>query len=106
MHGVVEAALEEREHLFARAALAAARLLEVAAELALEHAVGAPHLLLLAKTHGVFAELDAALAVLTRRVRTARIGALLRVAALSLEIELHAFTAADLANGTNVASHN
>ena len=103
---VVEPALEEAEHLLARAALAARGVEVVLAELALEDAVDATHLLLLAKADRVLAELDARLAVLPRRVRSAGVGALLGVAALPLQEELHAFAAAKLADGTNVTSHS
>src|SRR6185503_17964346 len=56
-----EAALQQREHLLAGAPLATVRLLEIPLELALEHAVDAPHLLLLTEAHCVLAELDAPL---------------------------------------------
>ena len=49
VHDVVEARLEEAEHLLARAALPAGRVEVVLAELALEDAVDAAHLLLLAQ---------------------------------------------------------
>src|SRR6202000_2953955 len=101
----VETALEEREHLFAGPTLPPIRLGVVGAELALEDAVDATDLLLLAKPDRVLAELDATLAVLTRRVRAAGVRALLGVAALTLEVELHALAAAELANGTNITSH-
>jgi len=104
--GVVQAALEEAEHLLARAALPARRVLVVAVELALEDAVHATNLLLLAQANRVLAELDAALTVLAGRVRAARDRAFLGVAALTLEVELPAFTAAELAGGTNVTSHD
>ncbi len=86
---VVEARLEQAEHLLAGAALPARRVEVVLLELALEHAVDATHLLLLAQADRVLAELDARLAVLPRGVRPAGVRALLGVAALSLEEELH-----------------
>ena len=52
---VVEPALEEAEHLLARAPLPVRRVEVVLAELALEDAVDAAHLLLLAKADGVLA---------------------------------------------------
>ena len=103
---VVEAALEEAEHLLAGAALAARRVEVVPAELLLEHAVDAADLLLLAEADRVLGELDARVAVLARRLGTARVRALVRVTALSLEEELHAFAAAQLADGTDVTSHD
>src|SRR5262249_42922113 len=106
MDHVVEAPLEQAQHLLARPPLAPVRFLEVAAELPLEHAVDATHLLLLAEAHRVLGELDSPLPVLTGRVRPARVGALLGVAALTLQVELHALAAAELADGTNVAGHD
>src|SRR5262249_25401832 len=87
------------------AALPPVRLLEVAAELPLEDAVHAAHLLLLAQAHRVLAELDAPLAVLARRVGAARVRALLGVAAFALEGELHPLAAAELAGPTHAGSH-
>jgi hypothetical protein len=43
--------------------------------------------------------------VLPRRIRPAGVRALLGVAALALEEELHPLTAAQLANGTMISSH-
>ena len=102
---VVEAALEQAEHVLARRALHARRVREVARELTLEHSVDASDLLLLTQTEAVLGELDAGLAVLPRRVRATRDAALLGVAALALEIELDAFAATQLADGTDVTSH-
>ena len=61
---------------------------EVAAELRLEHAVHALHLLLLAQLDGVLGELAAPLAVLAGRIVAPLDGALVGVAALALEEEL------------------
>jgi hypothetical protein len=105
MHHVVETALEERKHLFARSSLATAGFLEIAMELAFQDAIDATHFLFLAKPNRVLAELDASLTVLTGRVRTTRMGTLLRVAALPLEVELHALATAQLTNRSNVPSH-
>src|SRR5690606_31486171 len=68
MHDVVEAALDQAEHLLTGTTLEAARLAVVAGELTLEQAVDAAHLLLLAQAQAVLAELDPALAVLARRI--------------------------------------
>ena len=80
-------------------------LLVVGAELALEHAVVAAHLLLLAQLQQVLGLLDAAAAVLTRRIGTALDGALLGEAALALEEQLHVLAAALLALGGDHAGH-
>jgi len=106
LHDVVEAALDEAEHLLAGAALAAGRVEVVLAELLLEDAVDAARLLLLAEANRVLRQLDAALAVLAGRVRATGDRALVRVAALALEEELHALAAAKLANGTDITSHS
>src|SRR5262249_26577018 len=105
VHDVVEPALQEAEHLFARSPLPTRRVEVVVAELALEHAVDPSNLLLFAKADRVLAELYAPLAVLARRVRPARVRALFRVAALPFEKELHSLTAAELAHRTNVTCH-
>src|SRR4051794_7842216 len=85
---VVEARLEEPQQLLARDAGAPGRLLVVVAELLLEQAVVAARLLLLAQLQQVLALLDAAAAVLTRRIRAALDRALLGEAALALQEEL------------------
>src|SRR6185436_14402287 len=103
---VVETALEERDHLFAGAALRVRRFRVICTELSLEDAVDAADLLLLAETHGVLAELDAALAMLARRVRPARVRALVAVAALPFEEELHVFAPAQLADRSRISRHN
>jgi hypothetical protein len=82
------------------------RLLEVAAELVLEHAVDALDLLLLAQLHAVAGHLLLArLAVLAGREVALLDAALLRVAALALEEQLHALAAAETANGSDVSRH-
>ena len=82
------------------------RLVVVAAELALGDAVDALDLLLLAQLLAVVRELAAArLAVLAGRIGAALVAALVGVAALALEEELHVFAAAEPANGTDITSH-
>ena len=98
--------LEQRQQVLARDALLARRLVVVAAELALEHAVVAARLLLLAQLHAVLALLLAATAVVARRVRAALDAALVGEAALALEEELLPFAAALLALGAGVTSHD
>ena len=77
----------------------------VGAELGLEQAVVPARLLLLAQLEQVLGLLDAAAAVLARRVAAALDGALLCEAALALEEELHPLAAALLALRGAVASH-
>src|SRR5713101_940154 len=102
---VVEALLEVLEQVLAGLALGRAAAKVVAAELALEQPVEALDLLLLAQLHAVFGELGAPLAVLARRVRTALDGALVRVAAVALQIHLQIFAPADAAGGLGIAGH-
>src|SRR5437764_4822543 len=102
---VVEALLEELEQVLAGLALGGAAAQVVAAELRLEQAVEPLHLLLLAELHAVLGELGAALAVLARRVRAALDGALVRVAAVALEVHLQIFAPADAAGASCISSH-
>src|SRR6185436_3556840 len=82
------------------------RHLEVAAELVLEHPVDALDLLLLAELQPVAHQLRLAqLAVLAQRQVALLDGALLRVAALSLEEEVHPFAPADPADRSDVTCH-
>src|SRR5205085_2975360 len=96
---VVEPAFEDAQEVLARDALLARGLLVVVAELLLEHAVVAAGLLLLAQLHAVLGLLLAAAAVITGRVRAALDAALVGQAALALEEQLLALTAALLALG-------
>src|SRR5439155_2097811 len=102
---VVEAGLEHPQQLLARHAGALGRLLVVVAELLLEQAVVAARLLLFTQLQQVLALLDAAAAVLARRIRATLDRALLRQAPLALEEELHPLAAADAALRTQVSSH-
>jgi len=103
---VVQAPLEQLDQRVTRDALGAQRLVVVAAELALRDAVDALDLLLLAQLLAVVRALAAAvLAVLTRRIRAPLVTALVRVATLSLEEELHVFTPAEPTNCTCIAGH-
>src|SRR5438874_378205 len=102
---VVEPGLEHPQQGLAGDARALRRLRVVGAELVLEQAVVAARLLLLAQLEQVLGLLDAAAAVLARRIAAALDGALLRQAALALQEELHALTAADAALGAEVAGH-
>src|SRR5262249_43671071 len=91
----------------ARDALHHRGLLVVVAELGLEHAVDAPHLLLLAKLQPVADGLLhlLVLAVLSGNEVALFDSALLGVAALALQKQLHPFSAAQPAYGTDVSCH-
>src|ERR671930_1363270 len=102
---VVEPGLEHPQQGLAGDARALRRLRVVGAELVLEQAVVAARLLLLAQLEQVLGLLDAAAAVLARRIAASLDGALLREAALALQEELHALPAADAALGTEVSRH-
>src|ERR1700690_824160 len=91
---VVEPRLEKAKHLLARAAFPTRSVEVVLLELPLEYAVDPPNFLLLAESDGVFTELDARLPVLSGRIGSTRIRALLGVAALAFEEELHPLAAA------------
>src|SRR5690606_36725117 len=87
--------------------LAAVGLLEVETELALEHAVDALDLLLLAQLDAVADHLaTAALAVLAGRIAALLDRALLLEAALPLEEELHALAPAEPAYRTGITCHS
>src|SRR5262249_14286574 len=102
---VVETRLEHPQEVVARDAALPVRLLVVRPELRLEEPVETARLLLLAQLEQVLALLDAAAAVLARRIGAALDRALLRQAALALEEELHPLAAALLALRRRVSSH-
>ena len=102
---VVEAQLERAEQVLAGHAGTVLGVDEVVAELALEDAVDAADLLLLAQLQAVLADLAAADAVLAGRRRAALEGALLGIAARALEEELRALPAAETADGSGVTGH-
>src|SRR5580765_6820513 len=102
---VVETRLEDPQQVLTGDAGTARRLLVIRAELLLEQAVVAARLLLLAQLLQVLALLDAATAVLARRVAATLDRALLGQAALALEEELHPLAAALLALRTAIAGH-
>src|SRR6185437_692377 len=79
---VVEAALESGEHVIARDALHALGLFKDVPELAFEQSVHLLDLLLLTKLQAIFRELDASLAVLSRRIAAAFERAFVGVAAV------------------------
>ena len=102
---VVEAQLERAKEVLAGDARAARRVHEVVVELALEDAVRAADLLLLAELQPEVADLAAADAVLAGRRRPSLEGALLGVAARPLEEELGSLPAAEAADGFGVTGH-
>src|SRR6185312_9561455 len=102
---VVEPRLEHPQEVLAGRAGAARRLGVRVAELLLEQAVVAARLLLLAELQQVLALLDAAAAVLSRRIRAALDRALLGEAALALQEELEPLPAALAALRSGVAGH-
>src|SRR5215470_17105245 len=103
---VVEPALQQLDQRVARDALGTERLVVVAAELLLGDAVDPLDLLLLAQLLAVIRALaPPALAVLPRRVGAPLVAALVGVAALPLEEELHVFTPAEPTNSTSITSH-
>ena len=92
---VVEAQLERAEQVLAGHAGAVLGAVEVVPELALEDAVDAADLLLLAQLEAVVADLAAADAVLAGGRRAALEGALLGIAAAALQEELRALPTAE-----------
>src|SRR5262245_3059718 len=100
---VVEAPLEKLQERHAGDPARALGLLEVGAELILEHAVNALDLLLLAQLQAVARQLRLTrLAVLPRREVALLDRALLRVAALALQKELHRLTTAQPAHWSDI----
>ena len=104
---VVETALQQlQQRLAGDAAAGAVGLGEVAAELVFEHPIDALDLLLLAQLDGVADHLRLAQAAVLPGGHVALFDrALLGVAALTLEEQLHALTAAQAANGSVISSH-
>jgi len=107
-HDVVEASLERHDEVLTSDARDVRCTLEKAAELFLAEAVDPLHLLLLAKLNGVvglFTTASLRWAMLARRVCATLHGTLLRVALLSLQKKLLAFTATELTDGSGITSH-
>src|SRR3954464_5343927 len=104
---IVETALEQLQQRFAGNPALAIRHFEVAPELVLQHAVNALDLLLFAELQAVAHELRLAqLSVLSRRQIALLDRALLRIAALPLQEELHSFAPAQPANRSDVTCHS
>src|SRR5262249_33587335 len=104
-HDVVQAQLQQPEQVLAGDALLALRPLEVLAELALQHAVDALGLLLLAQLHAVGRQLAAIQTAHARRIVAPLDGALVGDAPRALEEELHALAAAQPALGVTISRH-
>src|SRR5215210_3189338 len=103
---VVEPPLQHHQEVLAGDALAAVGLLEIVAELALEHAIDALDLLLLAELQAVAQRPTAApRAVLARREVAPLDRALLFEAAVTLEKQLHPLPAAEPADGSRISGH-
>src|SRR5215203_1669084 len=99
---VVEPGLEHPQKLLAGDPRTARRLLVIAAELLLKNPVVAAGLLLLAELEQILGLLDAAAAMLARRIASALHRALLGQAPLALQEELEPFAAAVAALGAEV----
>src|SRR5213593_1307101 len=97
MDDVVQAHLEQFQEVLAGHTLLALGPVEVLPELALEHAVDALGLLLLAQLHAEGRELAAVEAVLAGRIVAPLDGALVGEATGALEEQLHALAAAQAA---------
>src|SRR5215510_3568850 len=105
MDDVVEAQLEQPQEVLAGHALLALGPVEVLPELALEHAVDALGLLLLAQLHAEGGELAAVQAVLARRIVAPLDRALVGEAAGAFEEQLHSLAAAQAALRVTVSRH-
>src|SRR4051794_28868730 len=102
---VVETGLEQAQQVLAGDSRLPAGLVVVGAELALEDAIEAASLLLLAKLEAVLRLLHAPTAVVARRVGTALDAALVGKAALALEEQFLALSTALLALRARIAGH-
>src|SRR5258708_613124 len=103
---VVQAPLEHHQQVLAGDAAAPVGLLEVGAELRLEHAVDALDLLLLPQLQALAEPAAAAArAVLAGREVAALDRALLLEAAVALQEQLHPFAPAEPADGSGVSCH-
>ncbi len=101
---VVEARLQQLEELLAGGTGAARRLLVIAAELALEHTVHAPQLLLLTQLQAVVGQPLAALA-LDAAGRHLKLALGLKRLGTALEKQIRALAASELAGRTEISRH-
>ena len=97
---IVQASLEQCEQFLTGVACATCGHCKVTAELFLEHAVKAFETLLFADADAVVREFPSTPAVHAGRVVSFNDGALRRIAASSLKVELDAFSSAELALGS------
>src|SRR5688500_2572222 len=104
VNDVVEASLEEAQQVLAGGSRAARGLRVVVAELALEHAVHAAQLLLLAQLHAVAREARAAVA-LDAAGRHLELALALERLDAALQEQVGALAARELALGTQVSGH-
>ena len=104
VHDVVEARLEDLQQRLARGARTAGRLLVVAAELALEHAVHAAQLLLLAQLQAIARHARAALALDAAR-RHFELALRLERLDAALQEEVGALATRELALRTQIPCH-
>src|SRR5947209_2503381 len=105
VHDVVQPQLEQPQEVLAGHALLALGPVEVLPELALEHAVNALGLLLLAQLHAEGGELAAIQAVLAGRIVAPLDRALVGEAAGAFQEQLHALAAAQAALRVTVSGH-
>src|SRR5699024_5269616 len=104
---VVQAGLQDAQQVVTGHALAGSGHLVILVELALQHAVVTAGLLLLTQLHTVLGQLlGAAPVVHTRGKGPALHGALVGVAAVALQEELLALSAALAADCSGISSHN
>src|SRR5574342_157083 len=102
---VVEPELQRLQQVLAGLALGGRGVPVGVAEVGLQEAVEALHLLLLAQLDAVLGELDAPLPVLAGGIGPPLDGALVRVAAIPLEVHLQVLAAAEPAHAVGVTSH-
>src|ERR1700733_5333393 len=102
---IVEAALQVRQHDVAGDAFGQGGLFEIVAKLGFEQAIDAARLLLLAQLQTAAYQLGLAVFAMLAGDKVALLdGALLRMAALPLQEQLHALAPAQPAYGANISS--
>src|SRR6185437_14873193 len=104
VHDVVETALEQPQQVLAGGAGLACGFRVVVAELALEHAVHAAQLLLLAQLQAIVGQALAAL-TLDAAGRHAELALVLERLGAALEEKVGALAAGELARGTGITRH-
>src|SRR5579864_7973438 len=104
VHDVVQAALEQPQQVLARGAGLARRFLVVVAELPLQHPVHAAQLLLLAQLRTVIGQALTALALDAAR-RHGELALVLERLDATLEEQIGALAAGELAGGTGITRH-